>query len=220
MTQIRVFLLYLIFILLGLLAWATWMYEVMYILGWPGLKWLNISVAPYAGCGLQAIALAIAASCSIHKVSLIRLFGVVVALAAVGGASYYVASNSLLMFCGRFGCAIPINLAGGGLAMLIAATGWYWIIGCILEAPLSFRNSLYLSFSLPLSLALGLLTLIIFPYRESDLLNGIKMGYPAFWAVVLPGALLLNMLHGKERLVLTGIFVGCMASVLLLSIFS
>jgi hypothetical protein len=178
-------------------ALALWLYEVLAVRGWAGLRWL--SGFPRAG-----IAASLLVSLGILVVVLDRR-----RMPPAGRAlAFLVASTTVclaafaLARAGVYALFAPGHLPPGpggapgrealGLALLAlvgAATGLWASVHALLR-PITRWAVAYLAVAIVLVLPASLGTIHIVPgiNGSEDFVHAVKMGYPVFWTVVLVAA--------------------------------
>jgi hypothetical protein len=189
-------------IALGLAAQQIWFWEIILIKGWAGLQWTG---PPYMGVGLMTIliatALMVAASADEHfpsdtprrlafifltslLLSLILLATAIVLMLGLNPRTFVLLCVDSVIAC------IIMNLIvfPGALAALVFATGMtirsllHEFAAAITIHP--FRNIVLALLLMPPA---AIVTIQVFPAISGsrDYIHAVKMGYPAFWSVVL-----------------------------------
>ncbi|MFN8391914.1 MAG: hypothetical protein U0136_16615 [Bdellovibrionota bacterium] len=184
-------------LLVALVLWATWLYEVVYSTCWPGLAWTGLWLSPLIACPLISLAVWCATlfrsqrgtrgrSAIFFATSIPALLGV-----------EWLTSWSLLLAFSRFGGGIPLLTVAGPTCSLLGAAAVCLPLR-LAGAPTSLFRFLGASIAFLGILPLACVTVWLGPsfgsaYDGHDILHAVKMGYAAFWAVLLPAMALLEL---------------------------
>jgi hypothetical protein len=184
---------------MGLAGFGLWLGEVLWVKGWEGLRWLG--GYPYASIGVAALVpLAILVALG-QRPAARRLAGFLVWTTGVGVGCFELARESIFALASRDHLAIlnsgslasrmgtVAGIAALPLSAVLAAAGIYAAVRFFLR-PLTAWTILYLVVGIGLVVPASMLTIHLFPalYGYTDHVHAVKMGYPAFWVVVLLAA--------------------------------
>ena len=192
-------------LLLAFLAFGFWYGEVRFVKGWKGLNWLGgypWSAVPI--CLLIALAAWIGAASrkrgnAVQFIAFpILAWGLLLVCFEIAKASLFaLASPRFLLYQPdllRQGSLLDrlrelSLLLGVPLAILLASLG-LWLLARLFLQRMSWWTLLFLLLGLVLIIPASLVTIHLLPAinGQTDDIHAVKMGYPAFWAVVLVGA--------------------------------
>jgi hypothetical protein len=203
-------------VLLAFLAFGSWHGEVRLVKGWEGLAWLDgypwaavpvclaIALAAWIGADQKTRrpAIRVLAFLLVSWGLLLLCFEIakasLFALHSVGFLFYFpemLKQGSLWDMLYELGLFLGVPLA-----VILTSVGLYWAIYLFLQR-ISQWTLLFLILGLILIMPASLATchvLSAIDYR-TDYFHAVKMGYPAFWAVVLVGAaVMLGRMITKE----------------------
>jgi hypothetical protein len=186
--------------MLASIAVALWQFELLRRIGWPGLRWLDHpSWSVHVIYLLFACALAVGAGApaprawswwrrvaffaAIYLLSSLCLDMVKVGVAQLFFVGYATWLDPIQAIPGLSHALLPL---GGLLLALGTSTAVH-----LLHAPLRrFRCGFFMLVALVAVGPASFLTVLVFPAHDgsTNFIHAIKMGYPAFWVIVLSSA--------------------------------
>jgi len=178
---------------LSVMAWGIWLYEIVDVIGWPGLRWLSQNMySPYLITLLSAVAYSIP-FWSTQKISKAKVIVSVFLLYSIATVCFEAGRFfCYLLYCRVCAFSFPVLILLLVMAFclfpLLGIVFW-WVTNKYL-VPCRKRNILLIAIFASLMLPLSLLTIRIQPgiILGSDWVDAVKMGYPAFWIINLLGA--------------------------------
>lgn len=181
-------------VLLALVAWATWFYEVVAVKKWDGLNWLiGFPHAAVVGVVCVAAAMLLVQIARGARPSWWKGAAFVVITAALSLLAFSVAREALYLIHGRMlllRTTYDVALRNFSVAMLLitGALALFVVLAArVLIARITLASALYFVAAIALVMPASLMTIHLFPALNghTDYLHAVKMGYPLFWTVVL-----------------------------------
>ncbi len=189
-------------IALGLTAQQIWFWEIILIKGWAGLNWTG---PPFVGAGMMTILIAVALVVAASRKDVFRsgtpdrmvfiliasglLFVIFLVTAGVLMLGHDPRPFMLLCIDSAIACLIAylLTVLGPLVALTYAAALTIRNLLRRFGAALSVRPLRNIVVALLLMPPVSILTIEIFPAISGsrDYIHAVKMGYPAFWSVVL-----------------------------------
>lgn len=178
--------------LLSFVAWGTWLYEIVEIIGWPYTKWLTHTIySPYiitffAAFG-YSIPFLLTTTVKTGKI-LIVLF-----LLYIVNIAFFEVSRFLcyILYCRQcLSSAIMLVFFITLAFSLFPLFGLvYWWITNKYIMPCKRRVIAIIAIFAFLMLPLSMVTIWLFPGlgTGTDWVDAVKMGYPVFWVIILLG---------------------------------
>lgn len=192
MNNKKLTLLGVLFLLLALVGWSSWIYEIDVVIGWNSLEWLDRPLySVFVATFFSTLAFVV-------PFLVVRNFQITPAILwfsvwLYGGSltSFYAGKNLCFeVYQSSFYDKLQVYyylIVTGGLFIGFGGYVWWFTHRFLFRNP-AF-NSLLLAFAASMSIPLSLITVRICPGfgSSSGWVDAVKMGYPIFWTILLMG---------------------------------
>lgn len=184
-------------VLLSLLAWGAWLFEILQEKGWPGTAWLNGYMYSSFICTLFVVlAYLLPFVIMDGKINTGKFFIALLLLFAASFICYNIGRVITYMVFQRFfflhddeRFALLFLLAGIFIMLLVHALVYWVVTRQLMRKPRAY-SIVFLFLSVPLAITFAMVTCNYFPGfgTGSTEVDTVKMGYPVLWTVFFIGA--------------------------------